>query len=111
MNLVEHREGDVMVLRPVGAITGSDSDRLGSRLEELLEQSPGRFVVDMAKVILLDSRALEVLVEATERLIRSGKALILVGSNDTIREVLELTEVASLFEQYDDLVSGVGSLP
>lgn len=110
MNLAEQQEGDVMVLRPIGAITGSDSDRLGSRLEDLLEKSPGRFVVDMAKVTLLDSRALEVFVEATEKLIRSGKALVLVGSNDTIREVLELTEVASLFEQYDDLGAAVGSL-
>jgi anti-anti-sigma factor len=110
MNLAEQQEGDVMVLRPIGAITGSDSGRLGSRLEDLLERFPGRFVVDMAKVTLLDSRALEVLVEATEKLIRSGKALILVGPTDIVCEVLEITEVASLFEQFDDLGAAVGSL-
>jgi len=110
MNLAEHREGDVTVLQPIGAITGSDSDRLGSRLEDLLEQSPDRFVVDMAKVTILDSRTLEVLVEATEKLIRSGKALVLVAATDVVREVLEITEVASLFEQYDNVSAAVGSI-
>jgi anti-anti-sigma factor len=66
--------------------------------------------VDLARVALLDSRALEVLVEATEKLIRGGEALILVSANDVVREVLELTDVASLFEQYDDLDAAIGSL-
>ncbi len=110
MNLAEQREGDVMVLQPIGAIMGSDSERLGNRLEELLRDCPGQFVMDMAKVTLLDSPALEVLVEATEKLIRSGKALILIGANETVREVLELTEIASMFEQYDNLEAAVGSL-
>ena len=80
------------------------------RLEELLRDSPGPFVVDMAKVTLLDSGALEELVEVTEKLIRSGKALVLVQANETVREVLELTEIASMFEQYDNLEAAVGSL-
>ncbi len=110
MNLAEQQEGGVTVLRPIGAITGSDSDRLASRLAQLLAESPGRFVVDLAKVTLLDSQALEVLVDTTEKLIRSGKALILVGTNDVLREVLEITEVASIFEQYEDLTQAMGSL-
>lgn len=110
MNITEHRQGNAMVLRPAGAITGEDADRLGQRLTEVLEGSGVRVVVDMAKVSLLDSRALEVLVEATEKLIRGGEALILVSSNDVVREVLDLTDVASLFKQYDDLDAAIGSL-
>jgi anti-sigma B factor antagonist len=109
MNITEHRQGGAVVLRPAGAITGADADRLGQRLADVLEGSGVRVVVDMARVTLLDSRALEVLVEATEKLIRGGKALILVSANDVVREVLELTDVASLFEQYDDLDAAMGS--
>jgi len=110
MNITEHRQSNAVVLRPTGAVTGEDADRLGQRLTDVLEGAGGRVVVDMAGVTLLDSRALEVLVEATEKLIRGGEALILVSPNDTIREVLDLTDVASLFEQYDDLEAAIGSL-
>ncbi len=110
MNITEHRQGGAVVLRLAGAITGEDADRLGQRLADVLEGPGVRVVVDMAGVTLLDSRALEVLVEATEKLIRGGEALILVSANDVIREVLDLTDVASLFEQYDNLGAAIGSL-
>ena len=109
MNITEHRQGNAVVLRPAGAITGEDADRLGQRLADVLEGSGVRVVVDMARVAFLDSRALEVLVEATEKLIRRGEALILASPNDVVREVLELTDVAPLFEQYDDLEAAIGS--
>ena len=110
MNITEHRQSNAIVLRPTGVIAGEDADQLGQRLTEVLESPGVRVVVDMSGVTLLDSRALEVLVEATEKLIRVGEALILVLPNDVVREVLELTEVASLFEQYDDLEVAIGSL-
>ena len=110
MNITEHRQSNAVVLRPAGAVTGEDADRLGQRLAEVLEGSGVRVVVDMASVAFLDSRALEVLVEATEKLIRGGEVLMLVSPNDVVREVLDLTEVASLFEQYDDLEAAIGSL-
>jgi anti-sigma B factor antagonist len=109
MDITEHRQSNVVVLRPTGAVTGEDADRLGQRLTDALEGSGGRVVVDMAKVSFLDSRALEVLVEATEKLIRCGEALILVSPNEVVCEVLEITDVASLFEQYDDLEAAIGS--
>jgi anti-anti-sigma factor len=110
MNITEHRQGGAVVLQPAGAITGEDADRLGQRLADVLDGAGGRVAVDMAKVAFLDSRALEVLVEATEKLIRGGAALILISANDVIREVLDITDVASLFEQYDDLEAATGSL-
>jgi anti-anti-sigma factor len=109
MDITEHRQGNAVVLRPTGAVTGEDAHRLGQRLADVLEGPGVRVVVDMAKVSFLDSRALEVLVEATEKLIRRGETLIMASPNDVVREVLELTDVASLFEQYDDLEAAIGS--
>jgi anti-sigma B factor antagonist len=110
MDITEHRQRNVLVLRPAGAVTGEDADRFGRRLMEVLEGSGVRVIVDMSGVTLLDSRALEVLVDATEKLIRGGEVLMLVSPNDVVREVFDLTEVASLFEQYDDLEAAIGSL-
>lgn len=110
MDITEHCQSNVTVLKPAGAVTGEDADRLGQRLTEAMEGSNVRVIVDMSAVTHLDSRALEVLVEATEKLIRGGEVLMLVSPNGVVREVFDLTEVASLFEQYDDLEAAIGSL-
>jgi anti-sigma B factor antagonist len=110
MKIAEQSQGGTVVLQPTGAVGGAEADRLGQRLAELIEASQERIVVDLAMVTQLDSRALEVLVEATEKLIRFGKALVLASPSDLVREVLELTEVASMFEQHDDLGPALGSL-
>lgn len=108
MNITEQREGEVAIIKPQGLLTGSDADTLKSRLAAVLDD-PGRVVLDASEIAFADSRGLEVLVEATERLIRSGQALKLAGVNETLREALELTELATLFEQYEDVEAAVGS--
>jgi len=108
MKIAEQRQGDAVVLQPTGAIAGADAERLGQRLAELAETTQDRIVVDLAMVTQLDSAALEALVDATERLIRSGRVLVLASPSELIQEVLEIMEVAPLFEQHDDLVLATG---
>jgi anti-anti-sigma factor len=57
----------------------------------------------------VDSKALEVLLDATERLADSGQALRLCGANETVREVLDLTDLSRFFEHYQDVNSAVRS--
>jgi anti-anti-sigma factor len=71
--------------------------------------SLGRFVVDMSAVPYLDSKGLEAHVEVTEEMSRSGQALRLCSSNKTVREVLELTDLSSLFDHFEDTNTAVRS--
>ena len=91
------------VIKPYGPIAGSDSDLFQAHLMRLVAERPPRIVLDASKVSFMDSRGLEAIAEATEQLIRTGEALKLAGVSETLREVLELTELAPLFEEYDDL--------
>jgi len=106
----EERHGKVAVLKPQGPVIGSDSDQLAEHIAKVLDENAGPIVLDASKIPFVDSRGLEVLVDATERLIRNGQVLKLAGTNDTLKEVLELTELASLFEQYDDAEAAVRSV-
>jgi len=106
----EQRHGDVTVVGPQGPLTGADTDQFQAHMVKLLNERSAMIVLDASKIPFVDSRALEVLVDVTEQLIRSGRALKLVGVNSTLREVLEVTELASLFEQFDDVGAAVGSL-
>ena len=109
MEIDEQRLGAVTVIRPRGPLVGNDASELLARIREVLGQSLGRFVVDASSVPFVDSAGLEALAEAGDELNASGLSLKLCGVNETIREVLDLTDVASRVEQYEDINQGVRS--
>lgn len=109
MEIQEQRHGAVTVLKPQGALTRNDADQFRTLLHDARARSFGRLVLDISAVPYVDSSGLEVLVEVTEALAESGEALKMCGANETIREVLDLTELTSLFEYFEDINGAVRS--
>src|SRR5947209_8487284 len=98
MEIQKQRQGAVTVLKPKGPLTEPDAPGLKEELTHALSASLGRVVLDMSSIPFIDSRGLEVLVEVCEEMGESGQALKLCAASKTVREVLELTELAPLFE-------------
>ena len=109
MKITEQRQGAVTVLKPEGPLTDADVQPFKQKLMETLSGSLGRFIVDMSAVPFVDSKGLEVLLDVTEEMGKSGQVLRLCAANKTIREVLELTELASQFDHFDDANTAVRS--
>ena len=109
MEILEKKHGAVTVLKPQGALIRSDADQLRVCLDDARARSLGRIVIDASKVPYVDSAGLEMLVDASEALADSGHTLKLCGLNETIREVLDLTELSMLFDHYEDLNDAVRS--
>ncbi len=109
MRISEQRSGAVTVLKPEGPIIEVDAVALKQKLMTTLGTTLGRFVIDMSAVPYVDSKGLECLVEVTEEMNRSGQALRLCASNKTLREVLELTDLASHFDHFEDTNTAVRS--
>ena len=109
MKVTEQRSGAVTVLKPEGPLLEGDAATLKQKLMATLAASLGRFVIDMSVVPYLDSKGLEALVEVTEEMSRSGQALRLCNPNKTVREVLELTDLSSMFDHFEDTNTAVRS--
>jgi len=109
MKIQEQRHGAVTVLRPDGPLVDQDVVPFRQQLNNVRRSSLGRVVVDMGAVPWVDSKGLETLVEVTRELADSGQALRLCQTNETVREVFEITEIASMFDHYDDVNSAVRS--
>ena len=109
MQIKEQTQGAVTVLEPDGALTQDDADQFMQKLTEALAESSGRVVVDLSQVPFVDSRGLEVLVEANDNLAAGGRTLKLCAINETIREVLDLTGLATRFDHFDDTNSALRS--
>jgi anti-anti-sigma factor len=103
VKVTEQRTGQTTILRPRGPVVGADAEHLGRQIAKTLQEHPGAVILDATLMPYLDSQALEVLVDVTERLIRTGAALRICGASDVVREVLDLTELASLFELFPDV--------
>ena len=109
MKIHEQRQGAVIVLKPEGPLIETDAAALKTKLIDTLGASLGRFVLDMSAIPYVDSKGLEALVEVTEELGRGGQALRMCAANKTVREVLELTDLASHFEHFEDPNTAVRS--
>lgn len=109
MEISEQTKGAVKVLRPRGPLCLADAEQFKRQTSQVAAASLGRVVIDAGAIPYVDSRGLEVLVELSEELGQSGMALKLCEVNETIREVLDLTDLSSLFEHYEDANAAVRS--
>jgi anti-anti-sigma factor len=109
MKLEETAVGAVKVLRPEGPLKGDGVEAFRERVGELLSGSLGRCVVDASGIHYVDSRGLQALVDANDQVAGTGQSLKLCGVNETVRQALEVTDLASRFEFYADVNSAVRS--
>ena len=97
------------MVQPHGALLEADAEQVKSTLLQTASANLGRVVLDMEADPFVDSRGLEVLVEVSEELSEGGQVLKLCGANKTVREVLEITELAPHFEYFEDASSAARS--
>lgn len=109
MKIRTQQSGAVTIVRPEGPILSEDADAVKTAILCAIRENLGRIVVDAAKVTYVDSKGLEVLLAMTEELSQGGQTLKLCALNGTVREVLDLTGLASEFEYYDDPTTAVRS--
>ena len=109
MDIHEQTHGAVSVLKPQGPLVTSDAQQFSERLKDIASRSLGRVVVDASAVAYVDSAGLEVLADVCEQMAGSGQGLKICGVNETLREVLELTDLAGLVEHFEDVHAAVRS--
>jgi anti-sigma B factor antagonist len=71
--LVEHTEGDAVVLAASGELDLRSSPRLEARLERLLQDGPDLVIFDLRQSEFMDSTGLRVLLSTHQRARERGK--------------------------------------
>jgi anti-anti-sigma factor len=103
------RQGAVDLIRGDDPLTSDSVAAVGRLLDECLQAGQPRAVFDLARVTLLDSAALELLLNYQEAFQRRGGALKLAAPNPLCRDVLMATGVDRHFEIFSEAVLAVGS--
>lgn len=114
MRLEEELRGDAAIVRPYGSLrAGESAEALEKALGRAEAQASGAVLIDLSNVREIDSTALGVVVGTGRRLHAAGRELYLVGPNERVLLLFQLTKLDAVFPvrpSVEAALSGGGSL-
>ena len=97
----EDRDGLVQIaLR--GELDLSSAAKLQEELRRVEAASPPVLVLDLSKLVFLDSTGLRCLVTADERARAEGRRVVIVRGPDPVQRVFSITRLEERLEMVDD---------
>jgi anti-anti-sigma factor len=91
MDFEELKDGEVVILAPIGSLNTQTSPAFEQKIVSLLSGGSRRIVIDLRSVDLVTSAALRVLLVAGRRLGPGVGRLVLCGLNDEVRKVFSIS--------------------
>jgi len=104
-----HQTDDVCTLRFQGRFTtGVELEYLRSKADELKQLTCGKVLVDFREVVSVGSTAIGFIVAIYSSIIAKPEGrFVLVGTQQRVREVLNLTRLSSILPMAGDMASGL----
>jgi anti-anti-sigma factor len=90
-------------------ITYSNCNELEEKIDNAIQQNKTEIILDCKNVGLLDSAALQLLVQTHEELRNKGGALKMVGLNDVCLDIMLATRLINMLFIYKDIHEAVTS--
>jgi anti-anti-sigma factor len=97
LEVVARKLDDLVLLEPVGVLDTRSSAAFEQTILDWLRQGTTRFVVHLARVEVITSAGLRVLIMLGKRLDVANGSLVLSGLSDHVRTVFEVTALADHF--------------
>ncbi|MCK6542126.1 STAS domain-containing protein [bacterium] len=100
----------VVVLELKGNIMGGpDATQLNDEIHTRIKQGKKNFVVNMQSVDLINSSGLGILISNLTTVKNNGGDLRLTNLSPKIKQIFQITKLATVFKQYDSVDDGVKS--
>ena len=100
----------VTVLSITGEFTADSTESFRKQIAERLERKVRFFVVDLAQVTFVDSKALESLVWVQEKCDESLGQVRLCNPDETCRKILQVTRLDGRFDVFADVTEAVKTM-
>lgn len=110
-SLTIEARGTTTIVRPEGQLTiGFELDALHDAITDLVESGARKIVLDLSRVLYVDSAALGEIVAARRRVRDAGGAFALARPTGKVRDLLMLTRLDTLVSLHDDLDGALGAV-
>ena len=100
---------NIPIVRLEGKIIGDTVSALKIEIDNQINKSDGRLVLDLSNVPLMDSSALGMIVATLRGLKKENGKLVLLNPQKAVANVLSITRLDSIIEIYKDEKKAVDS--
>ena len=109
MKIDTQNYNEISVLALQGEFTSEAVKSFEDAVSGVMASGSSGLVLDMSKVMALDSNALQNLLELNELCRENVRQLKLAGLDETCRKILEITQLLKEFDVYGDVAEAVRS--
>lgn len=109
MDIIENKNGDVVVLKLIGRLDTNTSQSLSDKAIGLIDGGLNKLVLDLAELNYISSAGLRVLLMLAKKLKSIGGKVALASLQDNVKEVFELSGFSSIFESFPGVSEATAS--
>ena len=110
MTIESSRQGNVAVVQVAGKLDAGSAPAFESACEQHLREGSTHIVVDMSGLQYVSSMGLRSFLLIARQAKAKNGSVLLCGMNGFVKEVFDMTNVASLFPLFDNTAAAIGSL-
>src|SRR5262245_38256683 len=112
MDILQRRNGNVVILDIHGAISLGESKEKFARIMDTLFQEPSvNVLVNFEGINYLDSTGIGELIGYMNKFTENKRHLKILNPQERIRKLLKITKLDSIFEIYEDESAALKSFP
>ena len=109
MEIRDKKEGEVVILEPIGRIDTNTASEFESKIVEVMDNGVSRFVVDLKEIDYISSAGLRVFLMAIKKLKSMDGSFIICSMSDHIKEVFDISGFTPIFTITADQTSGIAA--
>jgi anti-sigma B factor antagonist len=103
MEILQRREGSVVILDIFGAISlGESKEKFALVMDELLSESGTNVLVNFAGINYVDSTGIGELVGYLNKFVEKNRQLKILKPHERVLKLLQITKLDTMFEIYND---------
>jgi anti-sigma B factor antagonist len=102
---------EVSVVEVSGKLTSLESGALRNSIGQLLKQGRKLILLNLSGLTYLDSSGIGDLVHTYMSVIKGGGEMKVVGLSDKVEEILKITQLYQVFQEFQDERSALQSFP
>ena len=101
----------VSVVEVTGKLTSFESGALRNSIAQLLKDGRKQILLNLSGLVYLDSSGIGDLVHTYMSVIKSGGEMKVVGLTAKVEEILKITQLYQVFQEFQDERSALQSFP
>jgi anti-sigma B factor antagonist len=103
--------GQVSVVEVSGKLTSFEAGALRDTFAQLLNEGRKQFLLNLSGLVYLDSSGIGDLANTYMSVVKRGGEMKVVGLTDKVEEILKVTQLYQVFQEFKDEHSALQSFP